>query len=952
MKHLKLYLGSLLLLFILSCTGAKQEIKLIPISAPLNPEDVLPVDPAIIKGKLDNGLTYYIRKNATPEYRAELRLVVNAGSILEDDDQQGLAHFVEHMAFNGTENFQKQELVSYLESVGMRFGPEINAYTSFDETVYMLQLPTDSSGIVEKGIQVLEDWARALSFDHAEIDKERGVIIEEWRLGRGADARMRDKQLPVLFKDSRYAERLPIGQKALLDTFKYETLKKFYKDWYRPDLMAVIAVGDFDPEYIQDLIKEHFGAIPSAVNPKNRPLYKIPDHELPRYAIVSDPEATRSVISIYHKLPLTRDETVTDYRNLIIEGLYSNMLNQRLDELTSQADPPFFYAISGKGRFVRNGAYFILSAMVKENGIPAGMNALLTEAKRVQEFGFTESEFEREKASLLRGMEQAYKERSKAESAGFAAEYIRNFLEDEPIPGIVIEYEIYKKYLPGIRLEEVDALTSKWLTENNRTILVNSPEKESVTIPNETELSAVIASVAESSSDAYVDDATDEPLVDFIPDASPVIETKYHKSIDLTEWKLKNGVKVFLKPTDFKNDDIRFTAFSPGGLSMIPDSNLVAAKTATGIVVDGGVAQFSKIQLEKMLSGKVVRISPYIGEITEGFSGQASPQDLETLFQLMYLYFTQPREDSTTYSSYKAWIESYYRNRDTNPEAAFQDTVTSLLTGNHPRFRPLNTSNLREMNLHKSVQIYSNRFKDAGDFTFFFVGNFDPESIRPLIETWIGGLPSNNSKEIWGDLTYQYPTGIMEKTLYGGSEQKSLNSITFTGPFEWSPDEQYRADAMVSILNIKLRERIREDLGGTYGVRVSGIFSHFPVERYRIKISFGSDPERVEELTKEIFTVISDLKDNGTTKEYLNKVKEMDTRELEINLKDNDYWLRSLEYRNFNGIDPEDILNTRDRIDRLSVGDVQKAANRYLNTDNYFRVVLYPENVSAAELNK
>ncbi|MGD9897916.1 MAG: M16 family metallopeptidase [Calditrichaceae bacterium] len=946
MKSLKLYMGSLLLLFLLSCTGAKQEIKMIPISVSLNPEDILPVDPNIIKGKLDNGLTYYIRKNATPEYRAELRLVVNAGSVLEEDDQQGLAHFVEHMSFNGTENFQKQELVSYLESVGMRFGPDINAYTSFDETVYMLQLPTDSSGVLGKGVQVLEDWACALSFDHAEIDKERGVIIEEWRLGRGSDARMRDKQLPVLFKDSRYAERLPIGQKALLDTFKYETLKKFYKDWYRPDLMAVIAVGDFNPEYMQDLIKKHFGAIPPVENPRTRPLYGIPDHKLPRYAIASDPEATRSLISIYHKLPVTRDATVTDYRNLIIEALYSNMLNQRLDELTRLADPPFFYAISGKGRFVRNGAYFILSAMAKENGIPGGMKALLTEAKRLQEFGFTESELEREKASLLRGMEQAYKERSKSESAGFAAEYTRNFLEDEPIPGIVIEYEIYKKYLPGIKLAEVNGLTAKWLSDNNRTILVNSPEKESIIIPTEQELSAVIDSVAGSSTDAYVDDATDEPLVDFIPQASPVIKTKYHEKLDLTEWKLGNGATVFLKPTDYKNDDIRFTAFSPGGLSLIPDSNLVAAKTATGIIVDGGVAQFSKIQLEKMLSGKVVRISPYIGEITEGISGQASPQDLETMFQLSYLYFTQPREDSTAFLSYKAWIESYYRNRDANPEAAFQDTVTSMLTGNHPRFRPLQTKNIQEMDLRKSIQIFSNRFADASDFTFFFVGNFEPESIRPLIETWIGGLPSKNSKEIWSDRTYEYPTGISEKSLSGGTEPKSLNSITFTGPFKWSPDEQYKADAMVSVLNIRLRERIREDLGGTYGVRVSGVFSHYPVERYRIRISFGSDPERVEELTKEIFTVISDLKNNGTTEDYLNKVKEMDTRELEINMKDNGYWLNALEYRSFNGIDPADILKTRDRIDRLTVGDIENAADKYLNTDNYFRVVLYPETVS------
>ncbi|MBI4810196.1 MAG: insulinase family protein, partial [Ignavibacteriales bacterium] len=473
----------------------------------------LPIDPNVTIGKLDNGITYYIRTNKKPENRAELRLAVNAGSVLEDDDQLGLAHLCEHMAFNGTKNFKKQELVDYLESIGMRFGPELNAYTSFDETVYMLTIPTDKDSIVQKAFQVLEDWAHNVSYDPVEIDKERGVVIEEWRLGRGAEMRMFDKQLPILFKNSRYADRLTIGKKEILESFPHERLIQYFKDWYRPDLMAVVAVGDFDKVKIEKLIKDHFSNI--AVKPDGRPrtLFPVPDHQEPLFAIASDPEATASRVGIYYKHPKVWERTNNDYRKKIVESLYNGMLNNRFRELTIQADPPFLGAGSWSGSWARSKDMYALQATVKDNGIERGLNALLTEAARVDKYGFTQTELDRQKNDMMRSMERAYNEREKTESRTLVGQYVYNFLDEEPIPGIENEYELYKQYLPNITLEEVNKLVSERITETNRVIMVNSPEKSSVKIPTEAELTSVFEAVERKDITAYEDKIANQPLI-------------------------------------------------------------------------------------------------------------------------------------------------------------------------------------------------------------------------------------------------------------------------------------------------------------------------------------------------------------------------------------------------------------------------------------------------------
>lgn len=935
------------LALLVGCASTRQEPG--PPPATAGKDLVLPLDPQITAGTLDNGLRYLIRKNQKPGNRAELRLVVNAGSVLETDDQQGLAHFAEHMAFNGTKNFAKQELVDYLELIGMAFGPEINAYTSFDETVYMLTVPMDSVEVVETAFQILEDWAHQVSYEDEEIDKERGVVIEEWRLGRGAEMRMFDEQLPILLRGSRYAERLPIGDKAVLDTFRHETLRAFYRTWYRPELMGFAAVGDFEPAWIESLVQAYFSRIPPAADPQERTVFPVPDHEETLFAIATDPEATRNSVSIYYKQEVRDQGTVSAYRRSLIEQLYHNMFNQRLHELTKLPEPPFLYGYSGQGRMLRSKEFFILGAGVPNNGFDEGLEALLTESARVRQFGFTGSELERTKKDMLRGMEQAYRERDKLQSRSFAGEYVRHLLEDEPVPGIEQEYELYQELVPGITLKEVNALASEWTSQSNRVITVNAPEKEGIAVPDEAELLSVFAQVAQKEIAPYAEAVSDEPLVPRVPEPVQIVERTRIPEIGVTWWTLSNGVRVCLKPTDFKNDEIRFTASSPGGHSLVADEEYVAAATASSVVSEGGVGQFSKIELDKKLAGKVVGVSPWIGSLQEGVSGSASPEDVQTLFELIYAYFTAPRQDSAAFQAFQTRMKGSIQNRSAQPEAAFGDTVQVTLAQHHYRARPMSLELLDEMDLATSMAVYRDRFADAGDFSFFFVGNFTLEQLEPLVRTYLGGLPATGRQETWRDVGIDPPKGVVEKTVYRGIEPKSRTRIVFTGPFAWDGwQNSLELDALAGVLEIKLREVLREDLGGTYGVGVGASGSHYPDEAYSISISFGSDPERVEELTQVIFTQIDSLKNFGTTEIYVDKIKEMRQRQREVSLKENGFWVSSLQGTDFNGIDPRLLVQYPELVDGLTIEAVQQAAQQYFDMDNYVRVVLYPEGFDPA----
>ena len=911
--------------------------------APLDAK--IPFDEALKVGHLSNGLRYYIRTNQRPEKRASLRLFVRAGSLQEDEDQQGLAHFVEHMAFNGTRHFEKQELVDYLESIGMRFGADLNAYTSFDETVYMLQVPTDDDEILAKAFLILEDWAHGIAFDAEEIDKERGVVVEEWRLGRGAGARIRDKQFPLLFKDSRYAERLPIGKPEVLENAPYEAFKRFYRDWYRPDLMAVVAVGDFDAEKIEEMIRSHFSKLENPENPRERVIYPVPDHEETLFSSLTDPEIPNTTVSVFYKLPKQELGTFGAYREGLKEGLYSAMLNARLAEITQKSDPPFLFGYAAKTDLVLSRAVYSQGAAVAEGGVERGLEAVLVEAERVDRHGFTQSELDRAKKETLRGYEQLFRERDKTPSPALASEAGRNFLQGEPIPGIAAELAMAQRFLPEITLEEVNELAKAWISEENRVILVNGPEKEGAVLPSEEGLLAVFESVEGRDVEAWVDQTLDEPLVAEEPAGSEILEEKRIEEIGVTEWRLGNGLRVVLKPTDFRNDQVLLRATSPGGTSLVSDEEFTSASFATSIISESGYGAFNSIELNKALAGKVVRGGPTLGELSEGFRGSASPEDLETLFQLVYLAFTAPRYDPEAFQSLMSRFSTVIENRLSDPGTVFSDKLTEVMTGDHPRRRPPSAEMLAAIDPEKALAVYRDRFADASDFTFVLVGNFEPAKIRPLVGKWLGGLPSSGREESWRDVGVRDPDEVVKFEVRKGLEPKSQVRILFTGPAQWTRDASYDILSLAQILRLRLREVLREDLGGTYGVGVSGSISRRPRQEYGMRVSFGCDPAEVESLLEALFAEIESIRKNGVEQSYLDKVKESVHRQREVDLQENSYWLSMLGNYYTYGQDPRWILEVEKVIDEVTLERVHEAAKKYLAPERYVLGVLYPEQV-------
>ena len=935
------------LLSLIACTeGYTMTSETIPKMIPEG--EIIPIDSAILLGKFSNGLTYYVLENRKPENRAQLWLVLNAGSILEDEDQLGLAHFTEHMAFNGTKNFAKQEIINYLESIGMKFGPEINAFTGFDETVYILQLPTDSTEVIEKGFQILADWAQNVSFEPEEVDKERGVVIEEWRLGRGAEMRMLDKQLPDILKDSRYAVRLPIGKVEVIENFDHQNLKRFYTDWYRPDLMAVIAVGDFDAGKIMDLLGKYFEKIPGKADPRERTVYTVPDHEETIFAIATDPEATNTTLAIYYKKEVLPEETVDDYRRMLMEQLFTRMLNVRLYELLNQATPPFLYGYISRSNLVRTLNINSLNVGVKEDGIVRGLETILTETSRVQRHGFTQSELDRTKTWMLRRMEKAYIERDKTESVRFAAEYMRNFLENEPIPGIAYEYQAVSRLLPGITLEEINQLVDKWLGETNRVVLLNAPEKEEVKIPGEDTLLSVFASIGQKDILPYEDAVSELPLMEDLPVLADIMREDEQGELGITSWRLSNGIRVILKPTDFKNDEVLFQGFSPGGHSLVATKDYRSVRASAEIIKLSGVGEFDLNALNKKLTGKVVSVFPYINELNEGITGNASPEDLETMFQLIYLYLTRPRKNAEAYQSYKSRMEGFIQNRHGSPEAAFYDTIMVTMGQYHMRRRPWSTKLLDEIDPEVSWEIYNDRFEDTDDFTFVIVGKFDPDSIRPLIMQYLGNLPVTDREETWQDTGIFPPEGVIKKTIYRGQEDKSRVSLIFTGKHPWSRENNYALSSMTSVMRIKLRETLREDLSGTYGTSIGSSLSLYPREEYRISLSFGCEPDRVDELIGAVFQLIDSLQVYGPDTSYIDKVKETQRRSFETQLDQNRFWLSNLVAYVIREQDPALILDYPDLIETLTPAMVQDAAKTFFNKENYVQVVLKPESLKGS----
>ncbi len=905
----------------------------------------LPNDPAVSKGVLDNGLTYYVRSNSEPENRAELMLVVKAGSIDEDDDQQGLAHFCEHMSFNGTKNFPKHELINYFESIGMEFGPEINAYTSFDQTVYMLKVPLDKPEYMEKGLQVLYDWACQVDDADEEIEAERGIILEEERMGRGANDRMMKEWLPVFLNDSKYAERLPIGKVDIIKNCKPEVLRRFRNDWYRPDLQALIVVGDFDQQEMVAKVKEKFSAIEEPKNPRPKETYDIPGNEETLVSVVTDKEAQYPVAYVYYKHDLETSSELKDYRKSIIESIYMGMLNNRLAEKTQQADPPYLL-----GQSVYSHQFGPLSAytsvtVTQGDKITTGLKELLLENQRVKQFGFTETELERQKTAVLNNMEKAYNERNNTKSLNYANEYMRNFLvTKEPFPGMENEYAYYKEFVPGITVEEVNALAKDWITKENRVVVITAPENEKTIVPNKDEILALLDEVETAEIEPYVDAVSDVPLLADEPFGSKVTATTPIDNVDAVEWKLENGATIVVKTTDFKDDEILFNAWSLGGSSLYPIEDVVSADLTTDVMTESGIADFDEITLNKMLSDKVFGLSPYISELREGFNGSASVKDVETLLQMLYLYFTEPRFDEVSYQSLMQQYATILENKSASPESNFSDTLNVVLSNYNEREKPMSVERLKEASFDRMKQIGKERFKNASDFKFFFVGNIDLETFKPLVEKYIGGIPTQNKQEEWVDLGIEKPEGVVNKVVKKGQEEKSIQYIIFHGDFDYTSQNRVQLDAMGRILSTRLLEVIREDKSSVYSISARPSSSKFPEPEYTVAISYGTSPQKLDELKEAIFDIIKEYIKNGPTDEEVKKAQEKMLREREVSVRENKFWLNILSNTYYLKDGDFSEFGTYDElVKNIDVKSTKSAFKTYFDFDNYVSVALAPE---------
>ncbi len=953
MKHIPRRILSVLLLFGLFLSGCTMiqpptpangggTVPELPLTAPL------PADPNVRMGQLDNGLTYFIRHNSRPVNRAELRLVINAGSLLEDEDQVGLAHFLEHMLFNGTRQFPNNELIDFLGLIGMEFGPDLNAYTSFDETVYQLYVPTDQPEHFDKAFDVLEDWAAYATLDPEEVEKERQVVVEEWRLWEAnADGRINEQLWPQIFGDSQYTDRMPIGDMEIIRTASVEALRRFYQDWYRPDLMAVIAVGDFDVDAVEEKIRAHFSNLPVPEAPRPRATFEVPEHAEPRYLVLSDPEQSYTLLEVLIKRPANPSHTVADFRNDLITSLFYQMFNQRLNQLRLQEEPPFVYAGAGAGEFIRPLEVTNYYAQVQDTGLINGLTALVTEIERVQQHGFTESELERASKIILRSLEQAYKERNNQYSIDFVYGLQQQFLVGTVDVPIETRYQLAQQLLPAITLAEVNRLVAEMVAEENRVVFAIAPERADLVLPTEDELAAVYAAVAAGSLEPYVDQVVDEPLVAVVPEPIEIVSEAYYEELDVSEIRLANGIRILMKPTEFQADEILFSASSPGGLSLLPDEEYVAGWLIPEVVVQSGVGPFTQTELDNLLAGQQAYVSPYIGKLYEGFSGGSSADDLETLFQLIYLYATAARADTAAFAAVENdWLD-WLENRLLDPTNVFYDAVNRAIHGEHLRYRWPTVTEIRSLDRARAMAIYQERFADMDDFTFVFVGNFEVEAMQALAQRYLGALPGLPTNETWLDLSSTLPTTIVEETVYKGQAEQSTVYIAFTGPADASEEHQARLDQLRQLLDLQVTRTLREEMGGIYGAYVDGYMSVEPSGEYMFSIEFTCDPARVDELVAAFFALVEELQGVPPMTSDIEAIQQQILVNQEDSLEDNQWWVDQIDY--FATVSDRDLTMLVAQVEAeqagedISAEEMQATALEYLPVDRYIKVVLYPE---------
>ncbi|MFS2189748.1 M16 family metallopeptidase [Mucilaginibacter sp. Mucisp84] len=906
-------------------------------------DGVLPLDPRVRTGKLANGFTYYIRHNEDPKNRVVFYLANKVGSILERNEQQGLAHFLEHMNFNGTKHFPKSDLVNYLQKTGVRFGADLNAYTSFDETVYQLPLPSDDPGILAQGIQIMRDWAQEATLDPEEINKERGVVLEEKRLGKGAQDRMQRQYWPVMLNHSRYATRMPIGTDSVLTRFKPETIRSFYRDWYRPDLQALIIVGDIDVNEMEKSILKKFSDLKNPKNEKSRTQYTIPLSGKNQFLTVTDQEMTSTVLQIIIKHPGHALKTAGDFRQSIIRELFNFMMNERITELQRQANPPFISGGAGIGELLGGIDQFSVFVNANPGQLEKGLKAIWRETDRIKKLGFTPTELARAKQNYLNKMEAGVKESKKVNSDSYVNEYLQYFLKGTASPGIQFEYTLLKKSLPGINLSDLNNLARGQIKTNDRDIFIMAPDKDKAILPDEKTVLTWMSQVEQEKQSQYQNIVNQKPLLITKPKSGRIISVSTDSLLNITTVQFANHVKVILKPTNFKDNQILFSGSTPGGSSLYRDSDYESASNAAGIISSFGAGNYNPIQLNNYLSGKQIGVHMQMSERATGVSGSSVPAELENALELLYAYYTQPRKDKDLFAGLIAKSKASLENRANSSVNVFQDTIYAVLGNHNIRRSGPSISKIDQISLDRAFDIYKERFGNASGSTFTFVGNFDVKTIQPLLLKYIGSLPALDSVMPARDLDINIPEGNYEKKVFKGTEDKATVLLVWSGKFKYSQSNLYTMDALKEVLTIRLLERLREEESGVYTPSASVNVSKLPQERFSLIVNFGCAPSNVDKLIVSTLDEVAKLIRSGPEPVNVNKWRAEALRSQETEVKTNEWWLGYISDKVQNEEHLEDPRIYTGLINTVKPTDIKNLAVKYLNGENFIKLILLPE---------
>jgi zinc protease len=907
---------------------------------------LLPVDPQVRVGKLDNGLTYYIRHNNQPSERADFYIVQKVGAILENDNQNGLAHFLEHMSFNGTEHFPNKGIINFLEKNGVRFGENINAYTSLDETVYNLaNVPTIRQGIIDSSLLVLHDWSHSLLLKGDEIDKERGVIMEEWRTRAGASRRMWKEINAIIFAGSQYAKRDVIGDTAVILHSQYQALRDYYKKWYRPDIQGIIVVGNIDVDKTEAEIKQMFGSISKPVDPAKRIIYPVPDNDKPIVAIVTDPEASNAAIIVRYKhdpMPDSIKKTMMGYVANLTNSLISTMINNRFKDLAQQPEAPFTVALNEYGDLTKSKDAFLFYMVPRVGKYTEAFQVLMNEIEKIKRFGFTVSEYERAKAEMFKEIENAYINRDKQKTESYVNEYVANFLDLEPIPSIEWEYKTAKQILPRLPLNMISQQAETYITDQNILVSIQAPENEKAKLPTQDQVLTMIDQVKTVSLEPYKDDTITKPLIADSPKPGKITKETENIAMGTTEWTLSNGIKVIFKPTKFKADEIRLGAVAYGGLSLIPTDQLPSATVACDVINNTGLGDFSPTDLTKLLAGKIANVSPSMNDYQESLSGNCSLKDFNTMMQMLYLYFTAPRKDIDAYNVFMNNMRTELTNAANNPAQAFNDTIVTEIYNRSPRKFVFQLSTLDKVNLDQVMNIYKERFANPANFTFFLVGNVSPDSMKTSVLTYLGGLQTSKKLETWKDQQIRYPQKEV-KNIFPHEMQtpKASNFIFYHDKAAYNLHNILNAKILGNILTIRYTESIREEQGGAYGVGVSGSVSRIPSPETLLFMQFDTDPKLDTKMMTLIYLELQKIADKGPKAEDLNKVKENLLKKHAEDVEDNNWWISTLNsyfLTNVNYIDGYDKA-----VNAIDSKSIQDLAKQLIEKKNNLEVIMQPK---------